>query len=305
MRLKLAVHGTLLCRKTNIPLYNGTFALRKMSSLPQGSYKNLVVDKVKNITTIGINRPEKRNCVNLQTAKELQEAFKEFENDSSTTAAVLYGKGGHFSAGLDLKEISEFPNDFNFLETGNYCPKSSEGVGPMGPSRRIFAKPVIAAVSGYAVAGGMEIALMCDLRVVEETATFGIFCRRFGVPLIDGGTIRLPHLIGLSRAMDLIVTGRPVKGKEALHIGLANRLVPTGSSLNEAVKLAEEISNFPQECMNTDRKSAYAAMFSSQSFEESIQREMAEGLKVLHKESIQGAGKFASGIGRHGKFESQ
>jgi len=281
------------------------FSTQKASSPLHAPYKNILVDKVdSNITTIGINRPEKRNCVNLETARELHDAFKTFENDASTPAAVLYGKGGNFSAGLDLKEISEFPSDFDFPGNPNYNPTNKDGIGPMGPSRRIFSKPVIAAVSGYAVAGGMEITLMCDLRVVEETATFGIFCRRFGVPLIDGGTIRLSHLIGLSRAMDLILTGRPVKGKEAMQIGLANRLVPTGSSLIEAIKLAQEIASFPQDCMNTDRISAYYAMFSSQSFEECIEREMTQGLKVLHKESVQGAGKFVSGVGRHGKFGS-
>lgn len=296
--------------------------------------KNVLVEKVDhNITTIGLNRPEKRNCVNLETARELNEALTEFENENDSPVAVLFGKGASFCAGLDLKEVSQFPKDFDFIASKNYDPKNDDGIGPMvgntfnkrrsilsiklikylnvvifcvqGPSRRIFKKPVvsllftlltticryeisyvfpkIAAVQGYAVAGGMEITLACDLRVVEQSATFGIFCRRFGVPLIDGGTLRLPHLIGLSRAMDLILTGRAMKGKEAFEIGLANRLVPDGTALSAAVQLAVEISKFPQECMNRDRMSAYYAMFSAKDWKDAVYNEMDRGLDVIHK----------------------
>ncbi|XP_021956995.1 short-chain-enoyl-CoA hydratase-like [Folsomia candida] len=274
--------------------------------IQQRSYgKNVLVEKVDhNITTIGLNRPEKRNCVNLETARELNEALTEFENENDSPVAVLFGKGASFCAGLDLKEVSQFPKDFDFIASKNYDPKNDDGIGPMGPSRRIFKKPVIAAVQGYAVAGGMEITLACDLRVVEQSATFGIFCRRFGVPLIDGGTLRLPHLIGLSRAMDLILTGRAMKGKEAFEIGLANRLVPDGTALSAAVQLAVEISKFPQECMNRDRMSAYYAMFSAKDWKDAVYNEMDRGLDVIHKESVGGAGRFVTGIGRHGSFKS-
>jgi len=295
------------------------YRLRLYNFIPRGFYirhvhtpegavaglKNIIVEKTpENITTIGLNRPEKRNCVNLETARELEVAFNSFEKDDSSPAAVLYGIGSSFCAGLDLKEVSRFPKDFDFVESKNYNPKNKRGIGPMGPSRQIFKKPVIAAVQGFAVAGGMEITLMCDLRVAEESATFGIFCRRFGVPLIDGGTVRLPHLIGLSRALDLILTGRAVKGKEAFDIGLANRLVPDGTSLQEAIKLATEISKFPQECMNCDRMNAYYNTYSASSFKNALENEMENGLDIMQKESVAGAGRFASGIGRHGSFNT-
>ncbi|KAH3859815.1 hypothetical protein DPMN_102637 [Dreissena polymorpha] len=196
--------------------------IKKMSSVSRVAYKNLLVETVEGITTIGINRPEKRNAVNQETAVELVDAFKHFENDHESKVAVLHGKGGNFCAGFDLSALAS-SNEEDLLKFG-----ASENA-PMGPSRMCFSKPVIAAVDGYAVAGGLELALLCDLRVMEETAVMGVFCRRFGVPLIDGGTVRLPKLIGLSRAMDLILTGRSVSGKEAFEMGLANRLCTTGA----------------------------------------------------------------------------
>jgi len=298
---KLGPVSTSLSGNITAGGYVGTFRARKYSTEKSSFVK---VEVVKTITTIGINRPEKRNCVNLQTARELQQAFKDFEKDNESPIAVLYGKGGTFCAGLDLKEVSEFPKEFDFLSSGNYDPLNKDGAGPMGPSRALcFSKPIIAAIGGHAVAGGLEIALLCDLRVVEESATLGIFCRRFGVPLIDGGTIRLPRLIGLSRALDLILTGRPVKGKEALEYGLANQLVPSGTALARAISLALEIAKFPQECMNADRKSAYYAMYSAKDFEDAVQNEMNKGMDIIHKESVQGAAKFVQGVGRHGSFK--
>lgn len=268
----------------------------------------VIVEKIQMqhlITTIGINRPEKRNCVNHETALKLEEAFKQFEEDDSSSVAVLYGKGGNFCAGYDLGEASGGGGgeaNFEFLQSDNFKPDNKEGLGPMGPSRRFFKKPVIAAISGYAVAGGLELALMCDARIVEETAVLGVFCRRFGVPLIDGGTVRLPHLIGLSRAMDLILTGRPVKGKEAFDIGLCTMVVACGTVLGQGIQYANQIAKFPQDCMNKDRLSAYNAMYSAKNFEEALKYEMENGLEVFQKESVEGATKFKEGVGRHGSF---
>ncbi|XP_064606796.1 short-chain-enoyl-CoA hydratase-like isoform X2 [Liolophura sinensis] len=263
--------------------------------------KNLVeVEKVGSVLLIGINRPENRNAINPATAKVLYSAFKEFENDSDCHVAVLHGKGGNFCAGYDLKELSRVnADDENMQEIGE--PIDHE-LGFMGPSRMAFSKPVIAAVSGYAVAGGLELALMCDLRVVEENAIMGVFCRRFGVPLLDGGTVRLPQLIGLSRALDLILTGRPVGAKEALEMGLANRVVSTGTALGSAILLANSLVKFPQECMNADRRSAYYSCYEAKSVQDALQHEYIDGVKVLTKESIPGAKTFADGIGRHGSF---
>jgi len=255
------------------------------------------------ITTIGINRPEKRNCVNNATARKLDEAFRAFEEDKESPVAVLYGRGGTFCAGYDLSEAAE-GNSEAFGDNEHFNPFNQKGLGPMvrdidawaivngvdlfcfflqGPSRRYFKKPVIAAISGYAVAGGLELALMCDARVIEDTAVMGVFCRRFGVPLIDGGTVRLPRLIGMSRAMDLILTGRPVKGKEAFDIGLANLIVACGTSLGQAIQYGNQIAKFPQECLNKDRLSAYHGMYDAKDFESALQYEMQNGLDVLQK----------------------
>ncbi|XP_040355650.2 probable enoyl-CoA hydratase echA8 isoform X2 [Ixodes scapularis] len=253
---------------------------------------NLVVtEKQGRVLLVGINRPEKRNCVDSETACQLVQAFRDFDADDSVNVAVLHGKGGTFCAGYDLSELSEASDDSQL----------DEDSWPMGPSGMLTRKPTVAAVNGYAVAGGLELALWCDLRVVDETAVMGVFCRRFGVPLLDGGTVRLPALIGLSRALDLILTGRPVSAKEALDIGLANRVVSCGTALGQAISLAGSIAKFPQQCVRADRASAYHACFSG-SLQEALAYERDNGKNVLAAESIQGAKKFVSGIGRHGSF---
>lgn len=246
------------------------------------------------VMIITINRPEARNAVNRPTAGALAAAFREFEADDNARVAVLTGAGGCFCAGADLKSVSATDDTVNRL--------SEEGDAPMGPSRMILKKPVIAAVTGYAVAGGLELSLLCDLRVVEEDAVFGVFCRRWGVPLIDGGTVRLPRMIGLSRALDMILTGRPVGAAEALEMGLANRVVPKGEALEQAVALAKQIADFPQTCLRSDRQSAYEQF--DFDFPAAMENEFALGLKTIASGETQaGAGRFADGDGRHGKFK--
>ncbi|XP_073532779.1 enoyl-CoA hydratase EchA19-like isoform X1 [Phyllobates terribilis] len=257
---------------------------------------NVITERHGTILTIGINRPEARNAVNPETASLLVKAFDEFEKDPSLTAAVLHGLGGNFCAGFDLKEVA------NNAASLKMEVDVTRGPGPMGPSRMQFSKPVIAAVSGYCVAGGLELSLLADLRVVEKSATFGVFCRRFGVPLIDGGTVRLPQLIGLSRALDLILTGRPVNAQEAYAFGLANRVVPDGQGLQSAIELAEQISAFPQKCMRSDRASAYYSTFDATSFTDAMQFEFNHGAEVVAEESIAGASRFTAGEGRKGKL---
>ena len=242
------------------------------------------------ITTVILSRPEVRNAVDRQTAEELVRAFRAFDTDPEALVGVLAGDHGQFCAGADLKAFAS--------GSGNRVEPT--GDGPMGPSRMLLSKPVIAAISGYAVAGGLELALWCDLRVMEEDAVVGVFCRRWGVPLIDGGTVRLPRLIGLSRALDLILTGRPVGAQEALAMGLANRVVPPGQARQAAEELAREISRFPQMCMRGDRLSAYEQF--DLSFHEALANEFQHGFGVLQAESIAGAQRFASGEGRHGSF---
>ncbi|BFM17334.1 crotonase/enoyl-CoA hydratase family protein [Maricurvus nonylphenolicus] len=254
----------------------------------------VLVEHIGKVCVITINRPEKRNAVDRPTADALRDAFKAFEANDDLCVAVLAGAGGNFCAGADLKAISD-------PELRNEVDAEGVGPGPMGPSRMMFSKPVIAAVSGYAVAGGLELAVMCDMRVMEKSATFGVFCRRWGVPLIDGGTVRLPRLIGQSRAMDLILTGRPVDAEEALHIGLANRVVEEGAAVTEAVKLAEQIAEFPQACLRADRTSAYHQW--DYDVAEGLVREGAGGYPVVHKEAVHGAQRFADGAGRHGEFK--
>src|SRR5512132_151039 len=204
------------------------------------------IERSEMVSTIVMDRPEARNAVDGPAARALIEAFEEFERDDSLRVAVLWGAGGVFCAGADLKARG----------TERGLRLAPDGDGPMGPSRMAFTKPTIAAVEGYAVAGGLELALMCDMRVASETAVFGVFCRRWGVPLIDGGTVRLPRVVGMGRALDMILTGRPVDAREAYDWGLANRLVPAGQARAEAVKLAKEIARFPELCMRTDRMSA-------------------------------------------------
>jgi enoyl-CoA hydratase len=243
------------------------------------------------ITTIILNRPEVRNAVDRPTAEALLEAFRAFERDKEARVAVLTGAGGFFCAGADLKAISE----------GRANRFEEDGEGPMGPSRMFLSKPVIAAVAGFAVAGGLELALWCDLRVMERDAVLGVFCRRWGVPLIDGGTVRLPRLIGLSRALDLIVTGRPVGGEEALQMGLANRLVEPGQSRAAAEALAAELARFPPKCLLSDRRSAYEQF--DFSLEEALRNEFRLGLETIQSgETVEGAERFSQGAGRHGSF---
>ncbi len=243
------------------------------------------------VTIITINRPEVRNAVNRPTAEALAGAFREFENNAEARAAVLTGAGGHFCAGADLKSISKGAETVN-----RFAP---DGDAPMGPSRMVFSKPVIAAVAGFAVAGGLELALMCDLRVAEENAVFGVFCRRWGVPLVDGGTVRLPRLIGLSRALDMILTGRPVPAGEALAFGLANRVVPAGTAVAEAVDLAKTLAAFPEKCLRSDRQSAYEQ--AGLDFAAAMQNEFRLGLATIGSgETVAGASRFAGGDGRHG-----
>jgi len=256
---------------------------------------SVLIERDGPVTIVSINRPHCRNAVDGATARKLYDAFLAFDADKDASVAVFTGTGGFFCAGADLKAVaSGDPNKKR--EIGGH-----DSIAPMGPSRLRLSKPVIAAVEGFAVAGGMELALWADMRVVAEDATFGIFCRRFGVPLIDLGTIRLPRLIGHSQAIDLILTGRPVGGPEALRMGLANRLVPKGETRAHAIALAHEIARFPQACLRADRLSALRQWDLSE--EEAIENEMRGGLDVIASgETLSGAKRFASGIGRHGNF---
>lgn len=244
------------------------------------------------IAIVTLERPERRNAVDGPTAQALYEAFKAFDADEGLDVAILQGRGGAFCAGADLKAISQ--------NAGNRV--AAEGdFGPMGVTRLRLGKPVIAAVEGHAVAGGLEVACWCDLRVAAEGAVFGVFCRRFGVPLIDLGTVRLPRMIGHSRAMDLILTGRPVEAQEAYEIGLANRLAPKGGALEAAVDLARQISAFPQLCMRNDRLSAIAQW--SMDWDQAQANEVRLGMETLRTGSaVEGATRFADGEGRGGAF---
>jgi enoyl-CoA hydratase len=251
---------------------------------------SVLVDNEGPVTVVTIDRAERRNAVDLETALALREAFDAFERDESAHVAVLTGAGGHFCAGFDLKAFAAAGGDHDPL-----------GDGPMGPTRRLLAKPVLAAVEGYAVAGGMELALWCDMRIASESATFGIFCRRWGVPLIDGGTVRLPRIVGQGRALDLILTGRPVGAAEALAIGLANRVVATGTARAEAARIAAGIARFPSLCMRTDRASAYAGWDGD--LRRALQAEALAGAAPLAQGARDGAARFAAGRGRAGDFE--
>ena len=243
------------------------------------------------VVTVIISRPEVRNAVDGPTAVALAEAFRAFDADDSAAVAVLHGEGGTFCAGADLKAMG--------TERSNHL--DPDGDGPMGPSRMHLSKPVIAAVAGHAVAGGLELACWCDLRVVEEDAVFGVFCRRWGVPLIDGGTVRLPRLIGLSQAMDLILTGRPVAADEALRMGLANRVVPTGLSREAAEELAQQLARFPQVTMRGDRLSAIEQ--AGMEHDAAMANEWRHGTNSLTV-ALEGAQRFAGGAGRHGSFDT-
>ena len=243
------------------------------------------------VTVVSIDRAPARNAVDRVTAEQLAEAFRAFDADPTAQVAVLHGAHGTFCAGADLKALNDDARR-NRLDT--------EGDGPMGPSRMLLSKPVIAAISGHAVAGGLELALWCDLRVVERSAVLGVFCRRFGVPLIDGGTVRLPRLIGLSRALDLILTGRAVAADEALAMGLANRLVDDGQALPAALALAQQLADLPATCLRNDRRSAYEQF--GLTLDEALRHEFALGLQTLASgEAAQGADLFAAGVGRRGQ----
>jgi enoyl-CoA hydratase len=242
------------------------------------------------IAIVTIDRPEVRNAVDAATAEALADAFRRFDQDEEALVAVLTGAGAAFCAGADLKAVA----------AGEPREISPDADGPMGPTRMHLGKPVIAAIEGHAVAGGLELALWCDLRVVAEDAVLGVFCRRFGVPLIDLGTIRLPRLIGHSRAMDLILTGRPVPAKEAALIGLANRVVPNGKALDAAIDLANEIASHPQQCMRSDRRSAIEQWGLAE--EEAMKNELQLGLETIQTgETVAGATRFRNGAGRHGR----
>lgn len=241
------------------------------------------------ILVVAIDRPQVRNAVDAATAAALAHAFRGFDADDALAVAILTGTGDTFCAGYDLKSLAG----------AGGAPLSEDGDGPMGPTRMLLGKPVIAAVEGYAVAGGLELALWCDLRVAAENAVFGVYCRRFGVPLVDLGTVRLPRLIGHSRALDLILTGRGVSGEEALQMGLANRLAAPGKALDTAIELAEALCRFPQACMRSDRLSSYEQW--SLPFEEAVRNELRRGRAIVESgETVSGARRFVQGQGRHG-----
>jgi enoyl-CoA hydratase len=254
------------------------------------------------ITTVILSRPEVRNAVDGPTARALADAFLAFEQDAEARVGVFFGEHGAFCAGADLKAVS--------ASRGNRVLPPATGAswdaladdGPMGPSRMLLSKPVIAAVAGHAVAGGLELSLWCDLRVAEEDAVFGVFCRRWGVPLIDGGTVRLPRIVGHGRALDLILTGRPVGAQEALAMGLANRIVPRGRARAEAEVLAREIARFPQICMRADRRSAYEQW--DLPYDVALANEYRRGMEAIASgETLAGATRFAEGHGRGGSFD--
>jgi enoyl-CoA hydratase len=243
------------------------------------------------IATVTLNRPAARNAVDRPTADALAEAFRRFDRDNTLSVAILTGADGTFCAGADLKAVAS--------DRGNRV--IPDGDGPLGCTRMLLGKPVIAAVEGHAVAGGLELALWCDLRVAARDAVFGVYCRRFGVPLIDGGTVRLPRLIGMSHALDLILTGRGVDGEEAFRIGLANRLTERGGALAAARELALQIAGFPQLCVRSDRLSAYEQ--ESLGLAAAMRNEYRHGVTTIRSgETVSGAQRFASGAGRHGQF---
>ena len=245
------------------------------------------------VTVVTIKRAAVRNAVDGATALALADAFREFDQDPDSDVAILTGEQGHFCAGADLKAVAA---------GGAANRMNPEGDGPMGPSRMMLSKPVIAAIAGHAVAGGLELALWCDLRVAEEDAQLGVFCRRWGVPLIDGGTVRLPRLVGQGHAMDLILTGRAVTAQEALQMGLVNRVVPRGEALQAALELARQLASFPQACLRSDRLSCIEQW--DLPLDQALDNEFRRGMAVVASgETVAGASRFASGAGRHGNFD--
>jgi enoyl-CoA hydratase/carnithine racemase len=259
----------------------------------------LYTPSTEGITTIIINRPHIRNAVNHATAAQLARAFQSFEQDETQKVCVFTGSGDMFCAGYDLHELAGTGADSIMAEPVDQV---NGAIGPMGPSRMILSKPVIAAISGYAVAGGLELSLIADMRVADTTAMFGVFCRRFGVPLIDGGTVRLPKIIGHGRAMDMILTGRPVDAHEALSFGLVNRVVERGTAFQEAMTIARSLLQFPQKCMRVDLVSAHYSTFGALDMADALRFEFAQGRNVIEEESVHGAGRFHRGEGRKGSF---
>jgi len=261
----------------------------------------VLVERRPPLLIVTLKRPEVRNAVDGRTASLLTAPFRSFDSDAELSVAILTGAGDHFCAGADLKAVASG----NIDHTNSLAPPTGDALenGPMGPTRLRLSKPVIAAVSGYCVAGGLELALWCDLRVVDETAIFGVYCRRFGVPLIDGGTVRLPRAIGMSRALDMILTGRPVAAEEALQMGLANRVVKKRDLMLEAEQLALMLAAFPQRCMRSDRRSAYDQWTLSEG--DALKNEFSHGMATLESgDASAGANLFARGHGRHGKFNT-
>jgi len=248
---------------------------------------SVLVDRDGPVFIVTIDRPAKRGAVDPATAAALRDAFADFSHDDTASVAILTGSGGHFCAGFDLTAVGQT----------RYAP---DGPGPMGPTRMLLEKPVIAAVEGHAVAGGLELALWCDLRVAAESAVFGVYCRRWGVPLIDGGTVRLPRIVGQGRALDMILTGRPVDAQEAHRIGLADRIVPDGTALDAAIALAKQIAAFPQLCMTSDRLSAYRQW--DHDIEAALAHEAHAGVAPLREGAAAGAKRFTEGEGRSGSF---
>jgi len=258
----------------------------------------VTIDRESEFWTVTLNRPYARNAVDGPTARRLAQAFREFDADASAKVAILQGSDGQFCAGADLKTVAGgFGNDDRALSMNT----DMSDDGPMGPTRLALGKPVIAAVEGHCVAGGLELALWCDLRVASASAVFGVYCRRFGVPLVDGGTVRLPRLIGQSHALDMILTGRPVAADEALRMGLANRVVPAGQALDAARELAAQIAVHPQACMRNDRASVFAQH--GLPLRDALAQEFTLGLRTIASgETVSGAARFAGGDGRHGAF---
>ncbi|WP_052889006.1 crotonase/enoyl-CoA hydratase family protein [Thermogemmatispora carboxidivorans] len=252
----------------------------------------LLVERQGAVLIVTLNRPQSRNAITVELARALLETFRSFDDDAELAVAVLTGAGGSFCSGFDLKELS----------AGETPRLESEGDGPLGPTRLLLQKPVIAAIEGYAVAGGLELALWCDLRVAAENAILGVYNRRWGVPLMDGGTVRLPRLIGQSHALDLILTGRGVSGEEAWRMGLVNRLTPPGEALPTALALANNLACFPQQCLRSDRRSLYEQW--SLPLPEALRHEASYGLKTLQSNEAQaGARRFVEGHGRHGRYD--
>ncbi|KAH8810969.1 ClpP/crotonase-like domain-containing protein [Xylogone sp. PMI_703] len=277
------------------------------SDSPLSSTESVIVRKSSDgILFIGINRPEVKNAIDTHTARHLAIAFEKFEQDSTAKVCIFHGSSENFCTGFDLREVAQSiqggPSSYSEFHEALLKNVDGRNHGPIGPSRMSFSKPVICAIAGYAVAGGLELSLLGDLRIVEEDSVFGVFSRQVGVPLIDGGTVRLQAIVGLGRALDILLTGRPVKAYEALAMGLANRVVPRGKALEEAEKTARQLLRFPQACMNADRASCYHAMYEAASFDDALRFEFEGGKRVIKTEGTDGALKFVPTRGRQQKL---